>query len=239
MTAMLKGAGRWLDWAAITTSSVVLIGGVALGILPLNMTEVLGFVTGAISVWLTVKQNIWNWPIGIINNLFFVVLFLSSQLYADMGLQIVYIVLSVLGWYWWLHGGDHQGRMPVTHLKLPILLVLGLLGTLSCWELTLFLQSVNDTAPFLDALTTVLSLVAQYLLTRKLLENWYVWIATDIIYIGLYAYKNLYLTSVLYFIFMVMCVVGWWGWRKTVAVKSQKRAEVSETARWVAKTEGW
>ncbi len=240
MAAMLKRTIRGLDWVAITVGSFALIGGAALGILPLDMTEVLGFVTGAISVWLTVKQNIWNWPIGIVNNIFFVVLFLSSQLYADLSLQIVYIGLSGLGWYWWLHGGNQKGRLDVTHLKLPPLLILGLLGTLSTWELTLFLQSVNDTAPFLDALTTVLSLVAQYLLTRKLLENWYVWIATDIIYIGLYAYKNLYLTSVLYLIFMVMCVVGWWGWRKSIAVrKGQKRAESSGIAGWVAEPEGW
>ena len=240
MAAMLKRAVRWVDWVAITLGSLLLIGGAGLGILPLDMTEVLGFVSGAISVWLTVKQNIWNWPIGIINNIFFVVLFLSSQLYADMGLQIVYIVLSVLGWYWWLHGGDHKGQLAITHLKLPTFLILGLLGTLATWGLTLFLQSVNDVAPFLDALTTVLSLIAQYLLTRKLLENWHVWIFADIIYIGLYAYKNLYLTSFLYFIFMVMCVVGWWGWRKSVAVRlAQKKTELSEVAKWVAEPEGW
>jgi nicotinamide mononucleotide transporter len=195
-------------------ASAVLLVGSLFQILPLNLTEVLGFITGAICVWLTVKQNIWNWPIGLASNFFYIILFFEAKLYADMSLQLVYIVLGVLGWYWWLHGGLNRTRLLVSRvspLTTGILVIITIIATAG---MTLFLQSTNDSAPFLDALTTVLSLVAQYMLTRKLLENWYVWITVDIIYIGLYAYKELYLTSFLYAVFLSMCLVGLWQWRK-------------------------
>ena len=91
-----------LGYVVGTLASLVLIGGSVVHRLPLDVTEVLGFVTGAWCVWLTVKQNIWNWPIGIANDAFFLVLFLRAHLFADAGLQVIYIVLGVFGWYWWL-----------------------------------------------------------------------------------------------------------------------------------------
>lgn len=194
--------------------SAILLVGALLQILPLNLTEVLGFITGAICVWLTVKQNIWNWPIGIASNLFFIVLFFEAKLYADMTLQVVYIVLGGLGWYWWLRGGANRTMLLVSRLGPLTAIILGAITIAATTGITFFLQSINDSAPFLDALTTVLSLVAQYMLTRKLLENWYIWISVDIIYIGLYANKGLYLTSFLYALFLVMCIAGLMQWRK-------------------------
>lgn len=196
------------------SGSAGLLIGAWLQVVPLNLTEVLGFITGAICVWLTVKQNIWNWPIGLTSNFFYIILFFEAKLYADMSLQLVYIVLGILGWYWWLHGGVNRTRLLVSRVSPFTAGILGVITIIATAGMTLFLQSTNDSAPFLDALTTVLSLVAQYMLTRKLLENWSIWITVDIIYIGLYAYKVLYLTSVLYGVFLVMCLVGLWQWRK-------------------------
>jgi nicotinamide mononucleotide transporter len=160
-----------------------------------------------------VKQNIWSWPIGIANSAFFLALFFSARLFADMGLQVIYIVLGFLGWYWWLRGGEDRTTLRVSHATPVTLLALGLLGAVATAGLTVFLRSIGDAAPFLDALTTVLSLVAQYMLTRKLIENWYVWIAADIIYIGLYSSRGLYLTAALYALFLALCVMGLRGWR--------------------------
>ncbi|MFA5933448.1 MAG: nicotinamide riboside transporter PnuC [Microgenomates group bacterium] len=185
-------------------------------ILPMGVTEVLGFITGAACVWLTVKQNIWNWPIGIANNVFFIVLFLQARLFADMGLQVVYIVLGILGWYWWLKGGENKTELKVSHVGINTVLILLMITILTTFGMTVYLRQINDSAPFWDALTTVMSLVAQYLLTRKILENWYVWISADVIYIWLYAYKGLYLTSVLYALFLCMCIVGLMQWRKSL-----------------------
>src|SRR5262249_46040103 len=157
-----------------------------------SWSEILGFVTGAITVWLTVKENIWNWPIGIANNVFFIVLFLQAGLYADTGLQVVYIVLGVLGWYWWLHGGGQRAELRVSHVGVPLALVLMGTTVVATYGMTLFLTSIDDSAPFLDTFTTVLSLVAQLLLTKKYIENWYVWIGADVIYVGLYIWKDLH-----------------------------------------------
>ncbi|HEY7992580.1 MAG TPA: nicotinamide riboside transporter PnuC [Candidatus Eremiobacteraceae bacterium] len=180
------------------------------------MTEVLAFITGGVCVWLIVKQNIWNWPIGIANDLFFVVLFLQARLFADMSLQVVYVVLGFLGWFWWLRGGHEATALTISRVSRAQSVLLAILAVSSTYGGTLYLRSVNDSAPFLDALTTVLSLIAQYMLTRKYLENWWVWISADVIYIGLYAYKHLYLTSALYGIFLSMCIVGLLQWTRSI-----------------------
>jgi nicotinamide mononucleotide transporter len=209
---------RLLGWelAGVLLGSVALIAGAWSGALPLGLVETFGFVTGAACVWLVVKEHIWNFPLGIANNIFFVALFFGARLYADMALQLVYIVLGVLGWYWWLRGGVGRTELRVTRATPATLLALAAIAAVATAGLTLFLRSVGDAAPFLDALTTTLSLAAQYLLTRKLLENWYVWIAADIIYIGLYIARDLHLTAALYALFLGLCLLGLRRWRRSL-----------------------
>lgn len=185
------------------------------GHVKITLVEAAAFVTGAACVWLTVEENIWNWPLGIANSAFFVVLFMRSRLYADMGLNVLYIILGLLGWYWWLHGGEARSKLRIERIQPFSILALTIVGTFLTLVMTVYLRSVNDAAPFLDALTTVLSLIAQYMLTRKHLENWFVWMTADVIYVGLYAYRQLYLTAVLYAIFFAMCVAGYRQWRRT------------------------
>jgi nicotinamide mononucleotide transporter len=183
--------------------------------IPGDLVETLGFVTGALCVYLVIKQHILNFPIGIANNLFFLFLFSRSRLYGDAGLQIVYVILAIHGWYLWLRGGRNRTRLAVGQATArQMLLTLGvvLLGTVG---MTFLLRAVNGSAPVLDALTTVLSLVAQYLLNRKLVQNWYLWMIADVIYIYLYVTRGLTLTAVLYFIFLCMCVAGLLSWRRS------------------------
>ncbi len=204
-----------LFWILFPISSIALILLSVLKIVPLSLTEVLGFITGALCVWWVVEENIWTWPVGIANNVFFIILFLQAKLFADMALQVVYIALGLLGWYWWLKGGKNKSELKVSRVSTKTAIILFLITVVSTYFMTGYLTSINDSAPFWDALTTVMSLVAQYMLTRKLLENWIVWISADIIYIALYASKNLYLTSVLYFVFLLMCVEGYRQWKKS------------------------
>ena len=209
------GRGERYGYGVATLISIVLVVGALSHRLEFDITEVLGFVSGALCVWLTVKENVWNFPISIANNIFFIVLFLQARLFADTGLQVVYIVLEILGWYWWLRGGHNRTALVVgrtTALTAGFLTVLGIACTVA---MTVFLTSIADSAPFWDALTTVLSLIAQYMLTRKLLENWYVWMTADVIYVALYIYKGLYLTTVLYGVFFVMCIAGILHWRRS------------------------
>jgi nicotinamide mononucleotide transporter len=193
----------------------------------MEITEALAFVTGAYCVWLTVKEHIWNWPLGIANSLFLLIVFMRARLYADSALQILYVVLGFLGWYWWLHGDAHRAKLSVKRSPLSTLLVLVLLLIPATLGMTLYLQSIKDSSPFLDALTTCLSLAAQYLLTRKFIESWLLWIGVDVIYIYLYASRDLYLTSVLYLLFLTMCLMGWKEWKQqlsAVAVPSEHAA---------------
>ena len=184
----------------------------------MNWTEIFGFATGAATVWLTVKESVWLWPLGIANNVFFIALFWQARLYADMGLQVVYIVLSVLGWYWWLRGGEKRTGLVVRHAAPATLVILAGVLVAGTVGMTRYLESVNDAAPFLDAVTTVGSLIAQYLLTRKLIENWYVWISVDVLYIWLYAERGLYLTAVLYALFLCMCLMGLREWHRSLVL---------------------
>jgi nicotinamide mononucleotide transporter len=207
---------RW-DVLIGAVGSLALLAGAWWRVLPFGLVEVFGFITGGVSVWLYVKENVWAWPVGLANSAFYLVLFLQARLYADMALQGVYIVLGVLGWYLWLRGGERQAGVAIARTARPTAAALALLGLGATAGLTLFLRSVGDAAPFLDALTTVLSLVAQYLLTRKLIENWAVWITADLIYIGLYASRGLYLTALLYLVFLCMCVAGLRAWRNALA----------------------
>lgn len=186
---------------------------------PVSWTEVLGFGSGALCVWLVARQHVANWPVGIANNLFFVLLFLQAGLYADAGLQVVFIALAVYGWWIWTHGGGPDTpALPVrrtTRTEWRLICAAGVVGTLA---LTFLLSRATDsTVPFWDALTTALSLAATYGQCRKLLESWWLWIAADLVYIPLYAHKDLYLTALLYVGFLSLCLLGLRNWSRDAA----------------------
>jgi nicotinamide mononucleotide transporter len=183
---------------------------------PISWTETLGFVTGVVCVYLVVRQNIWNFPLGLANNIFFLLLFTQARLFGDAGLQIVYLALGLHGWYQWLYGGEHRTALKITRASLRVWFVLACLIPIATWGLVLILRQVNGTAPLADAFTTVLSLAAQYLLNRKLIENWFVWIVADVIYIYLYIARGLHLTAVLYAVFLCLCIAGLIEWRKSL-----------------------
>lgn len=181
----------------------------------MSWTEWAGFITGALCVVLTVRRHIGNFPVGIANNVFYLVLFLRSGLYADAGLQVVFAVLGVQGWWLWLHGGLDRGPLLIRPLSTKTAVQVAVAVILGTVVLTLGLAAWTDsTVPFWDGLTTALSLGAQWLLNRKHIQNWWYWITADVIYVALYAYKDLRLTAVLYAGFLVLCVIGLRQWRR-------------------------
>lgn len=183
----------------------------------IGVTEAWGFVTGGLCVWLVVREHIWNWPIGLANNVLFFVLFFRARIYADMSLQAIYFALGVYGWWNWIHGGAAGSSLMITRTRRVEWLVLIPGIPLCTWLLREVLLWANGAAPFADSLTTVLSLTAQYLLCQKRIENWWFWILADIIYIPLYLSRDLPLTAVLYGIFLVMCVCGLRQWSKKLS----------------------
>ena len=181
-----------------------------------TVAELLGFLTGAASVWLTVLARISNFGVGIANSAFFLVLFLSARLFADSGLQVVYIVLGFAGWWQWLHGGQAMARLPVARSGWPLIAGCVLFAVGATWGLTILLRAAHDIAPFWDAMTTAISLAAQFLLNCKRIENWAFWIAADLIYVPLYVVKRLDLTAIVYVLFLAMCFAGAAAWRRAL-----------------------
>ena len=182
----------------------------------ISVTEAWGFVTGGICVWLVVREHLWNWPIGIANNIFFFILFLQGRLFADMSLQVVYLGLGAYGWMNWVFGGENRSVLKISRTTRVEWLTLALLIPLGTWGFREILLAVNGAAPFWDSLTTVLSLAAQYLLCRKRFENWFLWIAADLIYVPLYLSRQLPLTAVLYAVFLGMCLIGVREWNRSM-----------------------
>jgi nicotinamide mononucleotide transporter len=204
---------KYLIPALLAIGSMVLALLAYFELAPMTLVEVFGFVTGAACVWLVAKDNIWNWPLGIANAAFYIYIFFGAKLYADMSLQVLYVIFGFIGWYMWLFGGENKSKLSVRGVGALESAAIFIISLISVYFMRNYLVSIGDSAPFLDALTTVMSLAAQYLLTKKFIENWYIWLAVDVIYVGLYFSRGLYLTAVLYAIFFGMCLVGLKEWR--------------------------
>jgi nicotinamide mononucleotide transporter len=215
---------RLVGYAAVALFSVVLAAGALFRFLPFDRLETFGFITGAWGVWLQVRENVWNWPVQLVSSALYVVVFFQARLFADTSLNVLYVVLYLLGWYWWLRGGENHGELHINRLSRRLAASMTTIGAAATVALTVFLTSVRDAAPFLDALTTVGSLIALFMTGRKLLESWWLWIAVNLVYIGLYVYKSLVLTAVLYAIFAALSVVGLLNWRQ-ILVAAQSRPE--------------
>lgn len=179
--------------------------------------EPIAVVTGIASVALTVRQQISNWPIGIVSSVLFLTLFVQAGLYADSSLQVFYVVLGIYGWWHWLHGGPRGNDLPVTTASPRTRLALAILAVAATVAFGAFLTTTNDSLPYPDAATTVLSLMAQFLLTRKNIENWPVWIfGVNVPYVAIYLYKGLALTAALQFVYIALSIAGWVAWRKSM-----------------------
>lgn len=219
------------DTLVLAAASLALWLGSLGGLLPFGQTEVFGFVSGAACVWLAVRNNIWNWPVGIVNNVLFVVLFLGARLYADTGLQVAYIAISIVGWWIWLRGGVNRTQKPISTTGLNEWMVIAACVAAATWGMTVYLRQIGDTAPFLDAATTAVSLAAQWLMARRAIENWLLWLAVDVVYVPLYFVKALPLTALLYVVFFAMSARGLCDWRR-LRVAQQMRELPEEAARF-------
>ena len=181
-----------------------------------NPLETVAAAFGIVSVWLSTREHIASWPTALVNVALYFVVFRRARLYADMGLQAIYFGLSLYGWYEWKYGGTGRTELPVsrtTRAQAMVLVPLGLLGSLG---LGLLLARTTDAAlPWLDSALAVTSLLAQWMMTRKLLENWVVWVVADVAYVAMFASKGLYVTTGLYAVFLVLAAKGYFDWRRS------------------------
>ncbi len=178
--------------------------------------ELAGVITGIICVWLNARENIWGWFFAIISCGLYIHIFYRAKIYGEVLLQIYYIVVSVYGWYHWKFGGQASRQLPVTLTPTRLRFVLLLIFGLGAFSFGYYLDRYTDSeVPYVDASTNAMSLIAQWMMARKYLENWLVWLVADVIYVGLFFYKDLQLTAILYLIFLGLATMGYFSWRRS------------------------
>jgi nicotinamide mononucleotide transporter len=181
----------------------------------MSLIEVIGVISGIAGVWLAARQNIWTWPVSIVSVTAYVFVFYDARLYADMGLNAFYIITSVYGWYEWLYGGKGHTERKVTKVGQQELWMLIVLAVVFTGGLGYFLDNYTDAdLSYTDSGTTAVSLMAYWMMAKKRLENWLVWLAVDVVYVGVYMYKELYLTAFLYFVFLILATIGYLDWKR-------------------------
>jgi nicotinamide mononucleotide transporter len=183
----------------------------------MSALEIAGVVTGIVAVWLTTREKVWCWPVGIVSVALFVAVFFRARLYGAMGLQVVYIGLAIYGWYAWVNGGQGDGPLRVSRATRRTLVVAATLGAVGAALLAAWLAHRTDEAlPITDAATTSFSLVAQWMQTRKLIENWWVWLVVDLVYVVMYLSQGLAWTALLYAVYVALAVSGLRQWRQSM-----------------------
>lgn len=178
------------------------------------VTEWVGVFTGLLCVWLAARNIIWNWPFAVVNVLIYLLLFLEKKLYADSALQIYLLATNIYGWYYWSSNKQAKAT-PIVVLKTKSLLWYSL--TVFAFTVAVgWLLSENTQAalPYLDSFCTACSLVAQFLLARRVLQNWLIWLFVDIIYVGIYVAKGLTPTAWMYAFYAAIALKGFFDWKK-------------------------
>jgi nicotinamide mononucleotide transporter len=204
--------------------SLGLVVGVATNRLGFGWLDTIGFLTGVWGVWWQVRENVWNWPIQLVSSAVYVVVFFQARLFADTMINVIEIGLYISGWYWWLRGGRDHTELHIDRTPLRLAVVMTVTGIAATALLWVLLEAVRDAAPFLDALTSVMSIIALFMTGRKLHEVWWVWIVVNVIYVGMYEYKALPLTAVLYGFFAIFSVAGLLNWRRLLIAQRARAA---------------
>jgi nicotinamide mononucleotide transporter len=190
----------------------------------MNWIEAVAVVFGIACVALTVRQSLWCWPAGLVQVTLYVYVFYAARLYSDMILHVVYIGLQIYGWYHWRHGAEASSPGSDARAPLPV----SMLGSRQrwLWSLAVVLIALgwgeimarytDATAAHADAFIAAASLWAQYLMARKKIENWVVWMVVDVVAIAVYWSRDLELTAGLYVVFLALCIAGFGSWYRSL-----------------------
>lgn len=182
----------------------------------MGMLEIFGFITGVVCVYLIVIENDYNWLIGIINSAILLFVFLQGSLFAQVGLQALYIIEGVFGYFKWLQRDKVTNEKKIkisfsSTQQFMVFMLVGILGTLGLWKIFVL---TSDPAPFIDSLITVASVIAELMLCWKFTESWIIYLLSDIIAIGLYISLGLTITAGTYFVFLILCIMGGIRWTR-------------------------
>lgn len=192
----------------------------------MNPLEIFANIFNLASVILANRNNFHTWWIGIIGGVLYGVMFYEVKLYADVILQIFFILTNIYGWWAWIYGSAEQKELPITRIDFKNLILFGASAIVLTAGHGFLLHSLTDASfPFVDSVILIFSIVAQFLLMRRKLESWCFWILVDLVAVPLYAAKELYLTSAIYFLFLINAVFGLLNWLKLWRVEQLKLNE--------------
>jgi nicotinamide mononucleotide transporter len=184
-----------------------------------SIEEVIAVILGVVAVYLATRQNVWTYPLGIVSVFIYIEIFYEVKLYADMGLQVFFIILQVYGWYEWLYGGENRTALHVSRVSFRSGIIVAVIVCIGTVILGYLLHQLTDASlPYIDSFLAVLSMAGQWLLARKYIENWSVWVAVNVGSIAMYGYKGLYFTMVLYGVYLGLAIVGYKEWKKELAL---------------------
>jgi nicotinamide mononucleotide transporter len=183
-----------------------------------NWIEWTAAILSAVSVYLSARENIGAWPTSIAGVALYAYVFFHQGLYSSAGLQLVFLGLSIYGWYQWLYGGERHSRLRVTRSSARVWLVCAVGGLAFWWMLARLTSLLPGVAlSTLDSGLATLSVLAQWMLTRKILENWILWIVADLVYVPMFLSQKLYPTAALYVVLLVLATMGYVQWRRSYA----------------------
>ncbi len=206
-----------LDWARPVLAPVFTLWGS-----PVTALELAAFVIALAMVAANMRVHWVAWPLAIASSLAYALLFADARLYGEAGLQFVFVAVSLWGLWQWLRGTGDDGRPLAVHRLSPRQRLLAAVATLAGWVLLAQLldHATDSDVPWLDALPTAASLTGQLLLARKCIENWPVWLGVNLVSVGLFVTKALWLTAVLYALFAVLSLLGWRVWQRRLAARA-------------------
>lgn len=186
-----------------------------------NYIEILAVITALIYLYFQYKENIWLWLFGLISSAIYVYISYISKIYADMTIYLYYVIISIYGWLFWKYGKRSDKNIPIKIIRIDfkVGIILSLFTILLFFGIYYILKFYTDSEiPILDSITTSLSITATWMLTKKHLQHWLVWIVADSISSGLYIYKELYFTGVLYAIYTIVAIFGYFEWKKKLVI---------------------
>jgi nicotinamide mononucleotide transporter len=185
----------------------------------LTWLEFLGTTFALTGVYLTAKENVWCWLFGVAGIIIYIYIFFESKLYGDAALQGVYFFLSIYGWYQWEYGDSKYEGLAITSNTFQQIFYYIFTGFLIGIFFGWLLNNYTDTdIPYWDGFTTSYSLIATYMMARKYIYHWFFWIIIDLVYLGIYYYKNLYITIFQYSVFCILAMFGYFHWRQKMKI---------------------
>jgi len=192
------------------------------------IVEIFGAASGLLYLYFSIKQKIWLWPLGLLTSALYVYIFLVTRFYADMGLNCYYVLISLYGWYYWIHGNRETGnrKLKVSSVTRKQVVILSAIGIGIYIILVFLLQKIPGLLDaevsellYWDAFTTAASIIATWMLARKVIQHWLIWIVVDAVSLGLYLYKGMYPTVILFFVYTLMAYKGYIEWKNDMGGK--------------------